>query len=154
MKVNGINLQEHLSDPNTITYEEGKKVLTAFLEKHKIKGKRRSFQPCGHNIPFDDEFFWNQLIPKEEWEKHVHYRRLDTTPITSFLKDVGVFPQDVGSLTSLVEYFGIPMGEAHNARGDVLMNIEVYKAMRKLMAEKKEGLTGAVNTSLLQIVER
>jgi hypothetical protein len=45
------------------------------------------------------------------------------------------------------------MGEAHNARGDVLMNIEVYKAIKSLMKDKKEGFTGVVNASLLQIVE-
>ena len=154
MNVNKINLEEHLKDPNTITYAEGQKILMAFLAKNKIKGKRRSFQPCGHNIPFDEEFVWQQLVPKELWSKDVHYRRLDTSSICSFLKDMDILPQDVGSLTSLVDYFGIPMGEAHNARGDVLMNIEVYKAIKSLMKDKKEGFTGVVNTSLLQIVER
>lgn len=154
MKINGINLEEHLKDPNTVTYEEGKKIVQDFFAKHKIKGKRRSLQPCGHNVAFDKDMVWEQMIPKEEWEKDVHYRTLDTSPICSFLKDVQILPQDVGSLTSLVDYFQIPMGEAHNARGDVLMNIQVYKAMRNLMQEKKEGFTGVVNTSLLQIVER
>lgn len=154
MKVNNINLEEHLKDPNTVTYEEGQKILLNFFAKHKIKGKRKSLQPCGHNVAFDKDMIWHQLVPKDVWEKDVHYRTLDTSPVCSFLKDVNLIPQDVGSLTSLVEYFGIPMGEAHNARGDVLMNIEVYKAMRNLMKEKKEGFTGVTNSSLLQIVER
>lgn len=154
MNITKINLEEHLSDPNTITYEQGQKTLLAFFAKQKIKGKRRSLQPCGHNIAFDKDMIWHQLIPKEVWEKDVHYRTLDTSSICAFLKDVALIPQDVGSLTSLVQYFDIPLGEAHNARGDVLMNIEVYKAMRNLMKEKKEGFTGVTNSSLLQIVER
>jgi len=154
MKVNNIDLNEHLKDPKTVTYSEGKDILINFLKKHKIPRKRKSFQPCGHNLPFDLGMVWEQLVPKDEWESLVHYRVLDTSPICAFLKDVNIIPQDVGSLTSLVEYFGIPMGEAHNARGDVLMNIEVYKAMRALMREKKGDFVGVTNSSLLQIVER
>jgi hypothetical protein len=64
-----------------------------------------------------------------------------------------VFPVDVGSLTSLVEYFQIPMQEAHHARDDVLMNIEVYRAIKNMMQTKKRNMSSGSNLSLLQIVE-
>ena len=153
MNINKINLNEHLKDPNTLTYAEGNKKLQEMLNKNKIKGKRKHYMPCGHNVGFDKDFIWEQLIEKEDFEKTVHYRTLDTSSITNFLKDVGIFPKELGNLMSLVNYFNIPMGEAHNARGDVLMNIEVYRAMRLLMNTKKNEFIGTTNTSLLKIVE-
>jgi DNA polymerase III alpha subunit (gram-positive type) len=151
LDVNKINIEEHINDPNTITYEEGAKKLMALLEKNKIPRKRKSFIPAGHNISFDYNFIWDQLMDKETWEKNVHYRKIDTNDITSFLKDVNIFPEDLGNLGSLVEYFGIPMGEAHNAKGDIEMNVEVYRRIRSLMNAKKKEMIG--NSSLLSIIE-
>lgn len=154
LKVNNINIEQHLNDPQTVTYEEGEKILIEFFERNKIKGKRRSLQPCGHNIlGFDNPFIWTYLMSKEKWEKYVHYRTLDTTGIVAFLKDVGMLPADVGSLTSLVEYLKIPMKEAHHAKGDVLMNIEVYKALTAMIKDVKKNSATTSNNSLLEIVE-
>jgi oligoribonuclease (3'-5' exoribonuclease) len=153
MKVNGIDLQEHLANPETVTYAEGRKQLNALLVRNKIRAKRKHFMPCGHNVAFDKEFIWEQLMPQEEFETLVHYRTLDTMSGCTPLKDVGILPADVGSLTSLVEYFGIPMKEAHNARDDVLMNIEVYRSMRDMLTSKKRDMSAASNVSLLQIIE-
>ena len=153
MNVNKINLREHLNDPNTITYSEANRKLRTLLEKNKIKGKRKHFIPCGHNVAFDKDFIWSQLIPKEQFEETVHYRTLDTSSICTFLKDIEILPPDVGSLTSLVEFFDIPMGEAHNARGDILMNIEVYKNIKNLVNSRKTQMIGDSNNSLLQIIE-
>lgn len=154
MEINGINLQEHLSDPNTHTYEEGKEILVSFLEKHKIKGKRKSFRPAGHNVQFDKDMIWAQLIPQDEWEKLVHYRTLDTSIITNFLKDIDYIPQDLGNLTSLAEYFKVPMKEAHNAKNDVLMNIEVYREIVTLFKHARKNFAGnQSNSGLLEIIE-
>jgi len=152
MQVNKIDLQEHLNDPNTVTYAVGKERLKSFLQKHKIKGKRKSYMPAGHNVAFDKDFIWAQLIPQEEFEETVHYRTVDTSNITTFLKDVEILPEDVGNLVSLVEHFNIPKLEAHNAKGDVRMNIEVYRAMKGLIKGKKKDMIGS-NTSLLEIIE-
>lgn len=154
MNINGINLEDHLKDPNTITYEEGRVKLMLFLQKHKIKKKRKSYQPCGHNVSFDKDFIWEWLMPQEEFESIVHYRTIDTSNICSFLKDVDVFPQDVGSLTSLVDYFKITMRDAHNARGDVLMNIDVYKKIKSMIVDIfKQKIGSITNNSLLSIIE-
>jgi len=153
MNVNGIDLEEHLIDPATITYEEGRVVLKDFLEKYKIKGKRHSFIPAGHNVQFDKDMIWTQVMPKEDWGKLVHYRTIDTFAICAFMKAIGFFPNDVDSLTSLVEYYKIPMKEAHNAKGDVQMNIEVFRSMVNAFKVRKDQYAGIVSGSLLEIVE-
>jgi oligoribonuclease (3'-5' exoribonuclease) len=152
MNVNKINIDEHLKDPNTITYEEGRVKLKQFLLKNKIKGKRKSFMPAGHNIQFDKEMIWEQLMPQDEFEEEVHYRTIDTSNICNFLKDVEILPDDVGNLESLVDLFKVAKRETHNAKGDVLMNIEVYRAMKAMMKAKKQEMIGGTN-SLLEIIE-
>lgn len=150
----GIDIKTHLEDPRTVTYSEGKKQLITFLEQFKIKGKRRHFRPCGQNINFDEEFLMAQLVDEEEWRKLVHYRALDTLQILTFLQDVGFLPEELGNLESQVEYFGLPMGLAHNAKEDVKMVINVYRAYVKLMQDKKDNVSGLSTNSLLSIVER
>lgn len=152
MEINKINIEEHLRDPNTVTYEEGRVKLKQFLLRNKIKGKRKSLMPCGHNVAFDKDMIWEQLMPKEEFEEEVHYRTIDTSSVTSFLKDVGIFPDDLGNLMSLVEHFKVPQQEAHNAKGDVRMNIEVYRRMKEMMQARKKDMIGE-NSSLLEIIE-
>jgi oligoribonuclease (3'-5' exoribonuclease) len=152
LDVNKINIQEHLADPNTITYAQGRVKLKNFLLKHKIKGKRKHYMPCGHNVAFDKEFVWSWLMPQEEFEEEVHYRTLDTSMVTTFLKDIGILPEEIGNLLSLVQYFNIPEKEAHNAKGDVWMNIDVYKAMKAMMKSRKKEMIGGTN-SLLDIIE-
>jgi len=137
MNVNKINLEQHIKDPSTLTYDQGKVKLLELLNRNKIPKKRKHYQPAGHNVQFDKNFIFEQLIPQEEFEKTVHYRTIDTSHICSFLKDVDILPEDVGNLGSLVEYFGIPMRTAHNAKDDIEMNIEVYRAMRQLMQKTK-----------------
>ena len=154
MNVNKINLAEHLADKNTVTYAEGKEQLIAMLNKNKIPRKRKSFRPCGHNITFDKNFIWDQFVDKETWDKMIHYNDLDTLSVCTFLQDANIFPDGVQKLTDLVEYLDLPIGEAHNARGDVLMNIVVYKSIRSLMKTKKEGMLGGASSSLLQIIEK
>lgn len=152
LAVNKINLRDHLEDPATITYEEGKVRLLDLLERNKLPNKRKHHRPCGHNISFDNDFIFSQLISKDEWEKTVHYNPIDTLRITTFLQDVGILPPELGRLTSLAEYFKIPFEEAHNARNDIKMNVEIYKAIRGIMkAHKLNSISGS--ESLLKIIE-
>lgn len=153
MNVTGINLKEHLEDPNTITYGEGYRKLLALLEKHKTKKKRKHYRPCGHNISYDNNFIWLQLMPQDIWEKYIHYNPIDTLRVLTFLQDADILPKDLGKLTSLVKYFGIKMGEAHNAREDIKMNVEVYKCMKSMLQSTKKQLAGVSGNSLLKIIE-
>lgn len=138
LKVNNINLQEHLASPDIITYSEAKKQIVAMLKRHHKKiGKYNNIKPFGQNVQFDLNFIWEHLIPKEEWDKLLHYKVTDTMPCGDFLKDAGWFPSDVGSLTSMVDFFNLPKGTAHTAKDDVLMTIAVYKKMLEMMKNNK-----------------
>lgn len=143
LDVNGINIDEH--DKVAITYSEGKQRLLSFLKKH--SPKKRGIRPCGHNIPFDINFITSHLLAQEEWDKYCHYRILDTTPIATFLQDIGFLPPKIGSLTSLVEHFQVDKKTAHEAKGDVLMWIDVYKKMSQVFKNLalKSG-NGDINT--------
>lgn len=154
LNVTGIDLKTHLADPRTVTYSEGSKQLLDFLQKYKIPKKRRHFRPCGQNVGFDIRFVNAQLVEKYEWEKLVHYRPLDTLQILTFLQDVDFLPKDLGNLSSQVEYFNIPMGQAHDAKEDIRMTVDVYRAYRKLMQNSKGDIAGVSSNSLLDIVER
>jgi DNA polymerase III alpha subunit (gram-positive type) len=154
LDVTGINIEEHLKDPRTVTYSEGAKQLKEFLEQFKIKGKRSHYRPCGQNVGFDIRFVNAKLIPQEEWKKLVHYRPLDTLQILTFLQDVEFLPKDLGNLSSQVEYFNIPKGQAHDAKEDIRMTVDVYRAYCKLMQDKKDNMAGVTGNSLLEIVER
>lgn len=155
LNVTGIDLKTHLEDPRTIPYSEAREKLMAFLEKHKIKGKRNHFRPCGQNIQFDELFVMAQLVPEEDWRKLVHYRAIDTLMILTFLQDVGFLPKELGNLGSQVDYFGIPVGKAHDAKEDIRMTVDVYRAYCKMMAGAKDNISGAsTNNNLLSIVER
>lgn len=152
LKVNGINLQEHLINPDTITYSEAKKKIVSMLKKHlKKNGRYSNLRPLGQNIPFDLRFMWEHLVPKDEWDQIVHYGLIDTKPIVDFLKDVGWFPRDLGSLDSIVNFLGVPKRAFHNAKEDTLMVVDVYKKLIEIMKSKKEG--GGQTQDLIALLE-
>lgn len=140
LKVNGINIQEHLSDPATITYSEAKVLIVNMLKKYlKKRGRYSNLKTLGQNVRFDLDFIWEYLIPKKEWESIVHYGVIDTKPIIDFLKDSGWFPKELGTLGSVVEYMNIPKRNAHTAKDDTLMCVDVYKGLLEMMRSKKTG---------------
>lgn len=149
LRVNGINLEEHKKE--AITYSEARPLILEFFKKNSVK--KRSLIPCGHNINFDINMIIGcGLLSQEEWDKFVHYRTLDTTPLTSFLKEVDILPSKVGNLGSLVEHFGLEKRNAHNAREDVLMWIDVFKAYKKMLIDIKKGaLTSSESLDILLI---
>ena len=125
LKVTGLNVEEHLADPETITYTEGRAKLFTMLDKHKIPRKRKSFQALGHNIiKFDNPYCHESgFIPEKDWMKYMHHNDLDSLALVTALKKFGLLPQQVGNLSSLVEHFGLELGQAHTARDDVHMQI-------------------------------
>lgn len=140
LKVNKINLQEHMSDPETISYSEGKAKLVVMLQKyHKKQGRFNNIKPFGYNVPFDEGFTWQHLLSKSEWLELMHYKRVDVMERVDFLKECGWFPQDLGSLVSVNDYLQLPSRNAHNAKEDTLMTIDVYKKLIDMMKSKKDG---------------
>jgi oligoribonuclease (3'-5' exoribonuclease) len=142
MKVNGIDLQKHLADPSTLTYSQAKEKILAMLKKHRQPGRYSNLIPLGHNIPFDLGFIFHHIMRKDEWEKFCHYRNIDTNPIIWLLKDSGWFPRDLGNLGSVVDFLNLPKRNAHSAKDDTLMTVDVYKKLLEIMKSKKESSGG------------
>ena len=149
MAINKIDLKSHLE--KAIPYSEGAKVLMAFLEKHKQKGKRKHYRPLGQNVAFDLGFYKAQLTKNTEWDKIVDYRVLDTSSVCVFMQDIGLLPTDIGNLGSLVAYFGVKQEEAHEAKADVTMTIGVYKKMKETF--RKNSLSGGISSDMLSVIE-
>ena len=140
LSVNKIDIKSHLEDPETITYSEAKIKIVSMLRKYSKKtGRVNNLRPLGYNVPFDIRWVQHHLIPRQDWENLFHYKHVDVMQNIDFLKDSGWFPQDVGSLTSVVDYLQIPKRSAHNAREDTLMTIEVHKKILEIMSSKKDG---------------
>jgi oligoribonuclease (3'-5' exoribonuclease) len=153
LKVNKINLEEHLKNPNTITYSESKVKILEFLKKHKPKG-RSKLRPSGHNIEFDKKFIIeNDILDEEEWASCLHHNPIDTLRIVTFLQDIGVLPDDIGRLTDFVEHLGVAKRDAHDAREDVKMNVEGYKILKNMLTERKNNIALVAGSDLLKIVE-
>lgn len=150
LAVNKIDLKVHLEDPTTITYEEASKKILEFTNKYRKPGRYSNITPLGHNVTFDLNFTWRYLIPKYEWEKIMHYGIADTKSDTDALKRWGFLPPSCGTLGSLVDHFNIPKRNAHNAKEDTLMCIDVAKAMEIFMKSKKEGGSTQDLISLLE----
>lgn len=140
MAVNKINLEKHFADPNIVTYSQAKNLIIAFAKKYlKKTGRYSNLYPLGQNVSFDLAMIWEYIIPKDEWEDIFSYNVEDTKTACLFLKRCGWLPPETGTLKSLVDFFGIAKREAHEAKGDVHMTLDVYKKMIELMKSKKEG---------------
>jgi len=153
-KIHGIVWENHITNPDTITYSKAKEVIINFLSKHKIPKAKKSFKPAGQNIAFDTNYLKNTVFTPEEWDGLVHYRYIDTLVVLNYLQDMDLVPSDLGNLTSLIEYFGLKTGEFHDARADVKMTVEVYKKMKELiLGLKRVSIISSSNTDLLKVVE-
>jgi len=140
LRVNGIDIHKHLEDSETITYSEGNKAVIKLLKKYyKKSGKASNIRPMGQNVQFDLDFIWKHLVPRNEWNSLVHYGKIDTKLCVDFMKDCGLFPKELGSLTTVVDYLEIPKRNAHDAKNDTLMCVEVYKRLIEIMKSKKES---------------
>lgn len=132
LKINGINLIKH--QEVAVTRGKAGELLREFLIKWSDEGKIK-LVPLGHNVAFDMDKIYQNVLNKKEAQKYVSYRTLDTGSTGRFLIAAGRIPETVsGSLGSYVKHFGVKEREAHTARGDVEMTIDVMKAMMDLVA--------------------
>jgi DNA polymerase III alpha subunit (gram-positive type) len=152
LEITGIDIQKHLADPNTITYTQGKDKLVILLKKYlKKKGKYSNISPMGYNIlGFDNGFTQYHLLDKSTWDSIFHYKSLDVMQEVDMLKRHGWLPPSVGNLLSVVDFFGVPRGQAHVAKDDILMTIAVWGKIHDLMESKKNG---GATTDLISLLE-
>jgi DNA polymerase III epsilon subunit-like protein len=149
LKITGIDIAKHLEDSDTISRQEAGEKLRNFVLKYKPKGRSKLIR-MGYNIGFDDKMIISQLV--SDWEKILHYRTNDIFNIVNFLKDVQWLPSDLGSLTSVVNYFNISLKTAHDAKNDVWMSIAVYDKLKDLMEKSKQN--DKLSLDVLEIIER
>lgn len=156
LKVNKIDIEKHMADPESLTREQAAAKIKAFLEKHGPNNPRSKDRPklLGHNLNFDISMFKEQLIDPKTWEANLHYHTVDTMPITEVLKYSGWLPEDLGKLESLVKFFNVERREAHNAKGDVLMTVDVYRCMTELLKNNKPGTNNSPSMNLLSMLEK
>jgi DNA polymerase III epsilon subunit-like protein len=154
LKVNGINIADHLADPDTVTYSEGKKRLVALLRKHlKKNGRFSNIMPFGYNVPFDEKWVQQYLLEEDEWRDILHYKSVDVMKTVDDLKRFGWFPKELGSLETVVSFLGLPKRGAHNAKEDTLMTIDVDTKLREIMRSKKDASAGGVQQDLISLLE-
>lgn len=153
MKINKIDLEEH--DKIAITYSEAKKLLKEFLQRNKIKGKRNHFMPMGQNINFDIGFIKATILPEKDYKASgINYSFLDTKQLVDYLKWSGIFPDSMRTnLGAIVDYLGLPKRNAHEAKDDVLMTIDVFKGLTDLFREKAKGSSSLKTKLLLGSIE-
>lgn len=156
--ITNINPVEHLNNPNTLTYSEGRKLLTEMLTRHKIPRKKKHYRLLGQNIiAFDIPFMKIQGFLTEENMKKcgINHNSLDTTAIVTWLKELDILPSNVGSISSLIDYFELPKGTAHRAKDDVHMQKEIYIRLCDIIKRiSQANLIGQNQDSdLLKIVE-
>lgn len=157
-EITGIDPEVQLNDPNTVTYTEGREKLIAMLTRHKIPKKRLHYRFLGQNIVyFDIPFMDRQGFFTEEQVKKagIGHNSLDTTLIVTWLKEVGILPSSVGSIDSLIEYFGLQKGNLHTAKDDTHMQKDIYFKLCDLMKQATMANLGGNNSDsdLLKIVE-
>lgn len=139
LEKNGINLQEHLANPNTITYSEANVKIINMLKKYREGGRYRNQRLYGYNVGFDRKFILEYLLNEEEFSNLLHYKIVDVMETVDALKRYGWLPPKIGTLVSVIEHFGLQMGKAHTAKDDVLMTVEIDKRFRELFDSKKNG---------------
>ncbi len=152
LKVNGIDLHKHLADPETICYSEAKDKIVGMIKKYlKKTGRYSNIKPLGQNIDFDIGWLQHHILPKDEYDKLIHYGKMDTKMITDFMKAASWLPPDLGNLGSLAKHFDVALPNAHNAKSDTLATVEIYKKLLGLMASKKDG--GGQSVDLISLLE-
>lgn len=153
LAVNKINIQAHMADPETVSYAEGQVKLEALIRRHlKRNGRYSNITPMGYNCPFDVRWTQKHLFSKEIWDSLLHYKNHDVMAIVDGLKKYGWFPKTLGTLATVVDYLGIPTRNAHNAKEDTLMTIDVDKKLGELFKSRKEGGAGA-SQDLISLLE-
>lgn len=154
LNVNGIKMEEHLARTDLVTRQEAAELIRKFVKKYTGKSKNSALpEPMGHNVQFDLEMLRNQILPGTALKEVFHYRVVDTFPISSLLKEVGLLPKEVGKLTSIAEHYGLGTSGAHDAKFDVYLCVNVYKRMVETLKALKNN-AGNSSKNILELIEQ
>jgi len=125
LKVNRIKMDDLLSAPTPL------QVRNAFFQWHEEVHDSMMIEPLGHNYMFDRDFlkifFGNDLYAEK-----FYYKTRDTFTLAQALIDRGSLDVGSTSLIGLCEHFDIPI-KAHNALGDVLATMNLYRKLLEVI---------------------
>jgi DNA polymerase III epsilon subunit-like protein len=136
--VNKIDLAEHAKF--SMTPQKAGEALAEFLHTGMILANNDRLIPAGHNVAFDLNFIWRQLMPEEEWKKYCAYPALDTAALARFFYTTKLIPAAF-NLVALRQLFNIDTGEAHDAMNDVLASVEVAKKFSELVVPQLSSIS-------------
>jgi DNA polymerase III epsilon subunit-like protein len=123
--INRIDLIHHSA--RGVKIEDAQQIFAEFLNRgYQMSGGRKMI-PAGHNLAFDLDFIYDQLIFADEWRKYVTYPALDTAILAQFFNATGALNCRC-NLVEVCEYLGIPLEGAHNAMADTRACLEVARA--------------------------
>lgn len=131
--VNKIDLADHAKF--SMTPQKAAEELAEFLHTGMLLANNDRLIPAGHNVAFDLNFIWRQLMPEETWKKYCAYPALDTAALARFFYTVKLIPAAF-NLVALRQLFSIDTGEAHDAMNDVLASVQVAKKFAELAAQQ------------------
>lgn len=121
ISVNKIDLAEHAKF--SMTPQKAREELEQFL-KTGLKLAGDKLVPAGHNINFDLQFIWRQIMSEDDWRNYCVYPAFDTAALARFFVTIKAIPPFF-NLVALRQLFGIETGDAHNAMNDVLASVQV-----------------------------
>jgi DNA polymerase III alpha subunit (gram-positive type) len=134
LNVNKINLSFH--DATAMSYNEIKPLINSKLEMMSKEFGSKNIYIVGHNVMFDLRFLYHYIISKENLDKYVSHRILDTATIFKYLQLCNKIDASIsGSLSSIAEYFNLNRSnkEAHSAKYDVETTSLILEKMINLI---------------------
>lgn len=137
MTVNNINIAEH--NKTAIKESEAAREFLNWLGWRWTEFIKEKYVFCGHNCDLDKRFL-KKLLKKQNqnWDDWFSRRNLDSSAIAQFLRLTGRLPENHScSLKDLCSFYNIPYLNAHEAKADVEMTLEVLKNMVSKTKERK-----------------
>jgi DNA polymerase III epsilon subunit-like protein len=130
LRINNINLVAH--DKSAMACRDCKVFLYDFLNSHSYKGKIKLI-PVGKNVHGDIAQICDKLISRGSWENFVSYQPLEINGAWRLLEAQGKVPElEKTGLSSIADYFNIPVVGLHNARDDNKLAIEIMRRLIQL----------------------
>ena len=148
LKTNKIDLVQHDSEAK-YTFEH----VIHFIKTLYALCENQKPTVIGHNVGFDLSFI-HHYIGKEEWEKYVSYRNIDTCTIARFLSDAGIITTKNVSLENMVKYFNLSKEDdaMHTALCDATKTWELYCKLLDTMDNLSEIKENDFNGSIICIM--
>lgn len=127
MEINKIILKSHDADPESVTPEVARHLVSSFVVEHTDDEKP---QIAGHNINFDINFLNTAL--NNVVSENFYHGSICTKVIVDFERKKGKLPGlGSSSLEKVAGYFGESY-DAHNALADAIMSLNIYKRLLRL----------------------